>query len=137
MEGARLTGYEIQEDHTLCKSYRIEQYICPIQAFITEGKAETSLQLLKNYLSTLPAYPEEDEPRYNLFAWTESQGRYVAAYFPRTAHRPSCYTTEGDACILVSPGALDMSGLLVTPRKEDFDKLTEKQLLQIYNEVSL
>lgn len=137
MEGARLTGYEIQEDHTLCKSYRIEQYICPIQAFITEGKAETSLQLLKNYLSTLPAYPEEDEPRYNLFAWTESQGRYVAAYFPRTAHRPSCYTAEGDACILVSPGALDMSGLLVTPRKEDFDKLTEKQLLQIYNEVSL
>lgn len=137
MEGARLTGYEIQEDHTICKSYRIEQYICPIQAFITEKKAETSLHLLKNYLSTLPVHAEEDEPRYNLFAWTDNQGNYIAAYFPRTAHRPSCYTAQGNARILVSPGALDMSGLLVTPRKEDYDKLTETQLLHIYNEVSL
>ena len=137
MEEAYLTGYEIQEDNSICKSYRISCYICPIQAFITEGKTETSLRLLKEFLDTLPSYPDEAEPRYNLFAWTDSQGNYVAAYFPRTNHRPSCYDAEGEARISVSPGALDMSGLLVTPRKEDYDKITETQLLQIYNEVSL
>lgn len=137
MEEACLTGYEILEDNIICKSYQINSFICPIQAFITEGKTETSLHLLKEFLDTLPSYPDEAEPRYNLFAWTDRQGHYVAAYFPRTRHRPSCYDTEGDACILVSPGALDMSGLLVTPRKEDYDKITETQLQQIYNEVSL
>ena len=137
MEAAHLTGYEIQEDNSICKSYRIDSYICPIQAFITEGKAETSLRLLEEFLDTLPAYPDEAEPRYNLFAWTDCRGNYVAAYFPRTNHRPSCYDAEGEARISVSPGALDMSGLLVTPRKEDYDKITETQLLQIYNEVSL
>lgn len=137
MEEACLTGYEVQEDNTLCKSYRIDGFVCPIQAFITEGKAETSLRLLKEFLDTLPAHPDETEPRYNLFAWIDRQGHYIAAYFPRTSHRPSCYTAEGDACIMVSPGALDMSGLLVVPRKEDYDKITENQLLQIYNEVSL
>ena len=137
MESACLTGYEVQADNTLCKGYRIDNFICPIQAFITEGKAETSLRLLKEFLETLPLYPGETEPRYNLFAWTDRQGNYVAAYFPRTAHRPSCYTAEGDECIMVSPGALDMSGLLVVPRKEDYDKISENQLLQIYNEVSL
>ena len=137
MESACLTGNEIPNDNTLCKGYRIDNFICPIQAFITEGKAETSLRLLKEFLETLPLYPGETEPRYNLFAWTDRQGNYVAAYFPRTAHRPSCYTAEGDECIMVSPGALDMSGLLVVPRKEDYDKISENQLLQIYNEVSL
>lgn len=137
MEEARLTDYEVQEDNCICRSYRIDRFICPIQAFITEGKPETSLRLLKKYLNTLPVHPDEAEPRYNLFAWTDRQGRFIATYFPRNSHRPSCYTAEGDACILVSPGALDMSGLLIVPRKEDYDKITAEQLLQIYNEVSL
>lgn len=137
MESACLTGYEVQDDNTVCKSYRIDSFICPIQAFITEGRAETSLCLLKEFLGTLPLYPEETEPRYNLFAWIDRQGNYIAAYFPRTSHRPSCYTAKGEECIMVSPGALDMSGLLVMPRKEDYDKITENQLLQIYSEVSL
>lgn len=38
MERACLTGYEVQADNTLCKGYRIDNFICPIQAFITEGK---------------------------------------------------------------------------------------------------
>lgn len=113
------------------------QFHLSYPGFHHRRKAETSLRLLKEFLETLPLYPGETEPRYNLFAWTDRQGNYVAAYFPRTAHRPSCYTAEGDECIMVSPGALDMSGLLVVPRKEDYDKISENQLLQIYNEVSL
>ena len=31
---------------------------------------------------------------------------------------------EGKAKVLVSPGALDMGGLLITPREEDFKKMT-------------
>lgn len=58
------------------------------------------------------------------------------AYFPREGHRPACYTATGGEQLLVSPGALDMAGLLVTPRKEDFDKITESDITQIYKEVA-
>ena len=44
--------------------------------------------------------------------------------FVRRKHRPNCYFADGDAQILVSPGAIDMGGLIITPREEDFEKMT-------------
>ena len=48
----------------------------------------------------------------------------VNLVIPRTKHRPACYDAQGDAHMLVSPGALDMSGLMIIPRAEDFNRLT-------------
>lgn len=76
------------------------------------------------------------EPRYNLFAWNDPRYGFVTVYIPRTVHRPQCYTAEGDAQLLVSPGALDMAGILVTAREEDFQKLNADILRQIYHEVT-
>lgn len=82
--------------------------------------------LLNRYLDSLPKHENEAEPRYNMFAWRNNNGLFTAAYFPRAEHRPSCYYAEGNAQILVSPGALDMGGLIVTPREEDFNKIDEE-----------
>lgn len=57
------------------------QFHLSYPGFHHRRKAETSLRLLKEFLETLPLYPGETEPRYNLFAWTDRQGNYVAAYF--------------------------------------------------------
>ena len=38
---------------------------------------------------------------------------------------------------MISPGALDMAGLIITPRKEDFDRLTAEKAIAILKEVSL
>ena len=35
------------------------------------------------------------------------------------------------------PGGLDMAGIVVAARKEDYEKITEEDLLKIYQEVSL
>ena len=44
---------------------------------------------------------------------------------------------EGDAKRLVSPGALDMSGFIVTPRQEDFDNITPEEALDILKECGM
>ena len=92
--------------------------------------------MINQYLESLPLHEGESEPRYNLFAWQDKQRGFTMAYFPREEHRPACYTATGGEQLLVSPGALDMAGLLVTPRKEDFDKIIESDITQIYKEVA-
>lgn len=137
METATLVGQASLSDGNMCRSYRIEEYTCPIQAFITERTSASDVRLIEDYLHSLPLHPNEDEPRYNLFAWTDEKRGFTVACIPRDKHRPSCYTAEGETQRLVSPGALDMAGLIVTPRREDFENLTEEEIRQIYQEVSL
>ena len=43
---------------------------------------------------------------------------------PRRKHRPECFFRSDERQRLISPGALDMCGLLIAPRREDFDLLT-------------
>ncbi|MBR4779026.1 MAG: DUF4922 domain-containing protein [Bacteroidaceae bacterium] len=53
---------------------------------------------------------------------------------PRRKHRPACYFMTDDRQRLISPGALDMCGLLIAPRREDFDRLTPSEARDILRE---
>ena len=119
----------------ICRSYSVNGYICPIKVF-TSMSGNIDSGLLNRYLDSLPKHENEAEPRYNMFTWRNNNGLFTTAYFPRAEHRPSCYYAEGNAQILVSPGALDMGGLIVTPREEDFNKIDEETVRKIFNEVS-
>lgn len=124
------------ENGNTYSSFQITSNICPIQVFICNHSADILPEMINQYLEALPLHEGESEPRYNLFAWQDKQRGFTMAYFPREGHRPACYTATGGEQLLVSPGALDMAGLLVTPRKEDFDKITESDITQIYKEVA-
>ena len=124
------------ENGNTYSSFQITSYICPIQVFICNHSADILPEMINQYLESLPLHEGESEPRYNLFAWQDKQRGFTMAYFPREGHRPACYTATGGDQLFVSPGALDMAGLLVTPRKEDFDKITESDITQIYKEVA-
>lgn len=124
------------ENGNTYSSFQITSYICPIQVFICNHSADILPEMINQYLESLPLHEGESEPRYNLFAWQDKQRGFTMAYFPREEHRPACYTATGGKQLLVSPGALDMAGLLVTPRKEDFDKIIESDITQIYKEVA-
>lgn len=124
------------ENGNTYSSFQITSYICPIQVFICNHSTDILPEMINQYLESLPLHEGESEPRYNLFAWQDKQRGFTMAYFPREEHRPACYTATGGEQLLVSPGALDMAGLLVTPRKEDFDKIIESDITQIYKEVA-
>lgn len=80
--------------------------------------------------------PDEEEPMMNLIAFTEDN-KYILHIFPRKAHRPKQYFETGSRQLLVSPGALDMAGLIITPRAKDFEKIKKGDIEDIYFQVSL
>ena len=95
-----------------------------------------SPEAFRTLYDTLPIVEGEDEPRMNVIAYR--QGEHVnLIVIPRRSHRPYCYTAEGEAKYLISPGALDMCGLIVTPRKEDYDRITPTKAIDILCEVGM
>lgn len=75
-----------------------------------------------------------DEGRLNLFVWIDSRGMLRIVAVPRNAHRPSCYGSENPGQHLISPGCIDMAGVIIAPRKEDYDTLSEEDVREIYAE---
>jgi ATP adenylyltransferase/5',5'''-P-1,P-4-tetraphosphate phosphorylase II len=77
-----------------------------------------------------------EEPMVNLIA-SAVDGRWRVLIFPRSRHRPSVFFAEGDKRILLSPAAVDMGGVSITPREEDFHKMTREDLACIHEEVGV
>ena len=114
--------------------YYIKDYACPL--FAIEWNGNTPAIDLTDILKLFPKSSEEWEPKLNLLAWQEGQ-KNILVIIPRGKHRPDCYFVEGDSQRMISPGALDMAGIIVTPRKEDFDKITAEDIRSIMQEVGL
>ena len=57
--------------------------------------------------------------------------------FPRARHRPSQFFESDKNKTLISPAAIDMSGLFILPREEDFQKLTTDTIIDIYKQVGI
>lgn len=80
--------------------------------------------------------PDEEEPMLNVITFVDDN-KYKTHIFPRKAHRPKQYYDEGSKKLLISPGAMDMAGLIITAREEDFNKLEKQDIEDIYIQVSL
>lgn len=79
---------------------------------------------------------DEKEPMLNAIC-VYKNNKYRLHIFPRKQHRPSQFFAKGNEQLLISPGAVDMGGVFITPRKEDFDKITKEDIVDIYKQVSL
>ena len=113
----------------------VRDFIVP--AFVIISKSEESDETLFHRLyKSMPMRGDETEPMINIIAWRK-EDEYISVVIPREKHRPEAYFAEGDAQEMVSPGALDMSGLIITPREEDFHKLTEESATTILQECGI
>ena len=111
----------------------IEDYHCT--ALLIRSRSQYGDEQLFRRL--YDAMPEMDpEPMMNIVAWRRDED-FLSVVFPRTKHRPDCYYAEGDEQYIISPGALDMAGLIITPRQEDFERLTPEKALSILDEITL
>ena len=109
----------------------------PAAAFVIRSHGvETGEELFHRLYNSLPPSPDHTEPMMNIIAWS-SGDELLSVIFPRRKHRPDCYTAEGDDQFIISPGAVDMGGLIITPREEDYRRLTAELVAGIYEEVSL
>lgn len=119
--------------------YLLRGYACPAFVTISENKGkDTQATLLKRLIEQLPVRSGRYEPDVNVLTWSEEE-YLVSVVFVREHHRPACYdeAMEPTRHFLISPGALDMGGLIVTPRRTDYDRLTANDALVILREVSV
>ena len=101
---------------------------------ISTNSVQKSNELFMEVYNSLPIKKGQSEPMMNILSWKD-KGRFVTIVIPRKKHRPDCYKTEEKGKqLLVSPGALDMAGLMIVPRKEDFDKISKEQAVNIIKE---
>ncbi len=111
----------------------IDEYPCT--ALLIRSRSQYGdEQLFRRLYEALPA--TEPEPMMNIVSW-RSNDDFLSVVFPRTKHRPDCYYKEGNEQFIISPGALDMAGLIITPRQEDYERLTPEIALGILDEITL
>ena len=110
----------------------VRDFIVPAFVIISKS-AESDEALFRRLYKAMPQRGDETEPMMNIISWRKGE-EFISVVIPREKHRPEAYFTEGDAQFVVSPGALDMSGLIITPREEDFRKLTEEKALSLLQE---
>ena len=113
----------------------IEEYPCPAMLIRSRSQYGDE-QLFRRLYEAMPLRDDEVEPMMNIVSW-RYRDEYLSVVFLRSKHRPDCYYAEGDEQYIISPGALDMAGLFITPRQEDFERLTPERALSILAEVSL
>ena len=105
---------------------------------IVEGKelrsVETALRMAVTAMQE--ALPAPDEPMMNLLCAYDGT-QWQVLIIPRRKHRPDAYYREGDERILISPGMVDMGGLIITPVEKDFNAIDAEQIGNIFKEVSM
>ncbi len=76
------------------------------------------------------------EPLLNMIAWKAGKA-YRAVLVPRRKFRPDCYYAAGEERVLVSPAAVEMGGLIITPLERDVAAMDFARASAILREVSL
>ena len=159
-----LTGGETQEMvdagnvSQRCGLFLLKTWVCPVFVIRSQPE-ETDSLLCQRLYKALPTSEGETEPRMNIICWRQKgdesrSDEIVTLIFPRKKHRPDCYRPNpnpsreggepsplmgrvGEGSLMVSPGALDMGGLIITPREEDFKKITPEWAVEILCEVAM
>jgi len=78
---------------------------------------------------------EEQEPMINIVSFYEEEYGWRIIIFLRAKHRPAVFFAEDESKMLVSPAAIDLGGVCVFPREEDFDRITKEMIADIFKEV--
>ncbi|MFP4365562.1 MAG: DUF4922 domain-containing protein [Bacteroidales bacterium] len=78
----------------------------------------------------------DSEPLMNILTLYEN-GRWQVFIFPRSTHRPVQFFKKGSGRILISPASVDLGGVWITPRGEDYEKLDQASVKDIFSQVTL
>lgn len=107
---------------------------------------DTDSKNLKDFLSQLPfkvvsfqtiSFDLKVSHPFNAFLWQNNDGEIITVYIPRSKHRPDCFYKEPPFRRAISPGAVDMAGVIITPYENDFNQLSDKEIEEIYSQVAI
>jgi len=78
--------------------------------------------------------PDRPEPMMNILAGYE-QGEWIVHIIPRKQHRPAQFFMQGTDQLLISPAAVDLGGVIITPREEDYKRISRNDIEDIFRQV--
>ena len=101
---------------------------------IESQSAEATVKMFAYVYQILMIKPEE-EPGMNLVAQYKN-GLYQLFILPRKEFRPKQFYLEEDQRLMISPAAVEMSGILITPVQMHFDKINRDDIIDIFQQIS-
>lgn len=116
--------------------YTLKDYGRQVVVVESDDKQSLEALLLKLILVMRKVVSVAEEPMVNILCSYSPLG-WRMILFPRKKHRPDAFFKEGDEKILISPAAVDIGGLVVTPMEKDFKTVNAQMIEGIFNEVSL
>lgn len=117
-------------------AYAIDRYFRHVLAWEGNDRAVLQEVFVAVYEILQDLTGSDEEPLMNIMVGY-SGGMWRVLLFPRSRHRPAVFFAEGDDQILLSPAAVDLGGVCITPREDDFRKITREQVVAIFEEVTL
>ena len=78
--------------------------------------------------------PDKPEPMLNILAY-RIEDLWIVHIIPRKKHRPVQFFAEEKDQILISPASVDLGGVIITPREEDFNKISKSDISDIFRQV--
>lgn len=102
---------------------------------LQSNNAEELETLLLEQLNRLQQPDELPASHVNLFCEYKND-EWVVTIFPRIQHRPRQFFSGGEDRLMMSPGAIDMTGHLIAAREEDFNKITKEVIVDIFKQIS-
>jgi hypothetical protein len=124
--------YSNSEADNFARLYlNLEAYPCPL--FIMRSSAGYAASMMAD---TAARAIGGQEGMMNVLAWRKDDVLYTV-FIPRSAHRPACYFAPETEAIHISPGALDMAGVMVATDESSFSRLSIQTVEQIIREVGV
>ncbi|MGQ8338096.1 DUF4922 domain-containing protein [Sunxiuqinia sp. A32] len=115
--------------------YKNSNYLRKVLVYKSSSK-EKLKSYFKRTLSILKERDQDGEPMMNVLANFE-ENEWNLFLFPRDLQRPSQYFEKGEKQLVMSPASVEMGGLVILPREEDFEKITSNDLADIYKQVTI
>ena len=124
--------FEIDSNNYICA---VPGYVVPLLAIVSTN-ASVDYALFRHIYKAMPVHAESGEPMMNVISWVQGKS-HITVIIPRAKHRPDCYMAEGDDKYVISPGTIDMAGLIITPRKEDFERINSETVNSILSQCGI
>ena len=132
LDPRKRTGARRRDGVEICRTAGLARGILVIEGK-EEGNVAAAVGELIEALGRLTS--SAGEPLLNILCARTGEG-WRLILFPRRKHRPDAYFRKGGKRHLISPGAVDMGGIIITPREEDFLALTPDLVRGIFREVA-